>query len=149
MAKVLEGPGMGLMKKWGITVPNYVVVSSVDELKKLSDANEWLRTSKLVVKAHEAMGSRFKLGLVKVGLDLQGAQAAAKDMLGRQVGSITVSQVIVSERIPHKDEYYAAVKSTRDGAEGLAGNCGGVGVDARWDRAGELPAAAGGPAYDD
>ena len=27
MAKVLEGPGMGLMKKWGITVPNYVVVT--------------------------------------------------------------------------------------------------------------------------
>ena len=24
MAKVLEGPGMGLMKKWGIHVPNYV-----------------------------------------------------------------------------------------------------------------------------
>ena len=23
MAKVLEGPGMGLMKKWGIHVPNY------------------------------------------------------------------------------------------------------------------------------
>jgi len=35
MAKVLEGPGMGLMKKWGINVPNYVVVTSVDELTKL------------------------------------------------------------------------------------------------------------------
>jgi len=143
MAKVLEGPGMGLMKKWGITVPNYVVVSSVDELKKLSDANEWLRTSKLVVKAHEAMGSRFKLGLVKVGLDLQGAQAAAKDMLGRQVGSITVSQVIVSERIPHKDEYYAAVKSTRDGAEVMAANCGGIEVESNWDRVKKLPVEVG------
>ena len=67
MAKVLEGPGMGLMKKWGITVPNYVVVTSVDELTKLGQANEWLKKSKLVVKAHEALGSRFKLGLVKVG----------------------------------------------------------------------------------
>jgi len=27
---------------------------------------------KLVVKAHEALGSRFKLGLVKVDLDLKG-----------------------------------------------------------------------------
>ena len=34
MAKVLEGPGMGLMKKWGINVPNYVVVTSVDELTR-------------------------------------------------------------------------------------------------------------------
>ncbi len=134
MAKVLEGPGMGLMKKWGIPVPHYAVVTSVDELKRLGDANEWLKHSKLVVKAHEALGSRFKLGLVKVDLDLMGAQAAAKEMLGRQVGSITVSQVIVSEMVPHQDEYYAAVKSTRDGAEVLVANCGGIEVEANWDR---------------
>jgi len=138
MAKVLEGPGMGLMKKWGILVPNYAVVTSVDELKKLGDANEWLKTSKLVVKAHEALGSRFKLGLVKVDLDLKGAQAAAKEMLGRQVGSITVSQVIVSEMVPHKEEYYAAVKSTRDGAEVLVANCGGIEVESNWDRVKKL-----------
>ena len=56
MAKVLEGPGMGLMKKWGILVPSYAVVTSVDELQKLGEANEWLKKSKLVVKAHEALG---------------------------------------------------------------------------------------------
>jgi ATP-citrate lyase beta-subunit len=143
MAKVLEGPGMGLMKKWGIAVPNYVVVTSVEALAKLAEANDWLRKSKLVVKAHEAMGSRFKLGLVKVGLDLPGAQAAAKEMLGRQVGSITVSQVIVSEMVPHKEEYYAAVKSTREGAEVLVANCGGIEVESNWDRVKRLPVEVG------
>src|SRR3989338_8980325 len=143
MAKVLEGPGMGLMKKWGLLVPNYAVVTSVDELKKLGDANEWLKQSKLVVKAHEAMGSRFKLGLVKIDLDLKGAQAAAKEMLGRQVGSITVSQVIVSEMVPHKDEYYAAVKSTRDGAEVLMANCGGIEVESNWERVKKLSLEVG------
>jgi len=143
MAKVLEGPGMGLMKKWGILVPNYVVVSSMDELAKLGGANDWLKTSKLVVKAHEALGSRFKLGLVKVDLDLKGAQAAAKEMLGRQVGSITVSQVIVSEMVPHKDEYYAAVKSTREGAEVLTANCGGIEVESNWDRVKKLQVEVG------
>ncbi len=143
MAKVLEGPGMGLMKKWGILVPNYAVVTSVDELKKLGEANEWLKQSKLVVKAHEALGSRFKLGLVKVDLDLKGAKAAAKEMLGRQVGSITVSQVIVSEMVPHKDEYYAAVKSTRDGAEVLVAKCGGIEVESNWDRVKKLSLEVG------
>jgi ATP-citrate lyase beta-subunit len=143
MAKVLEGPGMGLMKKWGIAVPHYVVVTSVEELNKLGDANDWLKKSKLVVKAHEALGSRFKLGLVKVGLDLKGAQAAAKEMLGRQVGSITVSQVIVSEMVPHKEEYYAAVKSTRDGAEVLVANCGGIEVESNWDRVKKLSLEVG------
>ena len=143
MAKVLEGPGMGLMKKWGIAVPHHVVVSSVEELTKLSDAQTWLRHSKLVAKAHEALGSRLKLGLVKVDLDLAGATAAIREMLGRQVGSITVSQVIISEMIPHKDEYYAAVKSSREGAEILVANCGGIEVEANWDRVKKLKAEVG------
>jgi ATP-citrate lyase beta-subunit len=143
MAKVLEGPGMGLMKKWGITVPHYVVVTSVDELEKLGHANEWLKKSKLVVKAHEALGSRFKLGLVKVGLDLKEAEAATREMIGRQVGSITVSQVIVSEMIPHKDEYYCAVKSTREGTDILVANCGGIEVESNWDRVKRLAVEVG------
>ncbi|OAI46775.1 ATP citrate lyase [Nitrospira sp. SCGC AG-212-E16] len=143
MAKVLEGPGMGLMKKWGITVPHYVVVTSVDELTKLGHANEWLNKSKLVVKAHEALGSRFKLGLVKVGLDLKEAEAATKEMIGRQVGSITVSQVIVSEMIPHKEEYYCAVKSTREGTDILVANCGGIEVESKWERVKRLAVEIG------
>ena len=143
MAKVLEGPGMGLMKKWGITVPNYVVVTSIDELTKLGQVNEWLKKSKLVVKAHEALGSRFKLGLVKVDLDLKGAEAATKEMIGRQVGSITVSQVIVSEMIPHKEEYYCAVKSTREGTDILVANCGGIEVESNWERVKRLALEVG------
>ncbi|MGQ0667849.1 MAG: ATP citrate lyase citrate-binding domain-containing protein [Nitrospiraceae bacterium] len=134
MAKVLEGPGMGLMKKWGIHVPNYVVVTSAEELGRLGQANEWLKQSKLVAKAHEALGSRFKLGLVKVGLDLEAAVASTEEMIGRQVGSITVSQVIISEMIAHKEEYYCAVKSTRAGSEILVANCGGIEVESNWDR---------------
>ena len=134
MAKVLEGPGMGLMKKWGISVPNYVVVSSAEEFDQLAQTNDWIQKGKLVAKAHEALGSRFKLGLVKVGLDLAGAKAAVREMLGRQVGSITVSQVIVSEMVPHKEEYYVAVKSTREGADVLIANCGGIEVESNWDR---------------
>jgi ATP-citrate lyase beta-subunit len=143
MAKVLEGPGMGLMKKGGIHVPNYVVVTSAEELTKLGQANDWLKHSKLVAKAHEALGSRFKLGLVKVGLDLQGAVASTREMIGRQVGSITVSQVIISEMIPHKDEYYCAVKSTREGSEILVANCGGIEVESNWDRVKRLALEVG------
>lgn len=143
MAKVLEGPGMGLMKKWGINVPHYVVVTSTEELIKLGQANNWLKKSKLVVKAHEALGSRFKLGLVKVDLDLKGAEAATKEMIGRQIGSIKVLQVIVSEMIAHKDEYYCAVKSTRVGADVLVANCGGIEVESNWDRVKRLSLEVG------
>ncbi len=134
MAKVLEGPGMGLLKKWGLQTPNYVVVSSADEFDQLAQANDWLRNSKLVAKAHEALGSRFKLGLVKVGLNLAETKAAVREMLGKQVETITIREVIVSEAIDHTDEYYAAAKSTREGVEVLVAKCGGIEVEANWDK---------------
>ncbi len=134
MAKVLEGPGMGLLTKWGLLAPHCVVVGSAEEFDKLAEANDWLKKSQLVVKAHEALGSRFKLGLVKVGLDLAGAKAAVREILGRKVETLTISQVIVSEAVDHKEEYYAAVKSTRDGADIMVANCGGIEVESNWDR---------------
>ena len=125
---------MGLLGKWGLQTPDYVVVSSSDEFAQLASANDWLQKNKLVAKAHEALGSRFKLGLVKVGLDLAGAKAAVKEMLGKQVESVTIREVIVSEAIDHSDEYYAAVKSVREGVEVMVANCGGIEVEANWDK---------------
>ena len=133
MAKVLEGPGMGLLSKWGMAVPHYVVVTAADQIDRLAQANPWLREGMLVVKAHEAIGSRMKLGLVKVGLDLDAAKRAAAEMFGRMVGGMVITQVILSEQIPHEKEYYLAVKSTRDGAELLMGP-GGIDVEAHWDQ---------------
>ena len=143
MAKVLEGPGMGLLRKWGIATPNYVVVTSNDEFEELSKANDWLQKSKLVVKAHEALGSRFKLGLVKVGLDLSGAKSAVKEMLGKQVESVTIREVIVSEAIDHKEEYYASVKSTREGVDVMVTTYGGVEVEANWEKVQKLAVEIG------
>ncbi len=143
MAKVLEGPGMGLLRKWGITTPNYVVVTSSEEFTQLSQANEWLQKSKLVVKAHEALGSRFKLGLVKVGLDLTAAKAAVKDMLGKQIESVTIREVIVSEAIDHKEEYYASVKSTREGVDVMVTTFGGIEVEANWEKVQKLAVEIG------
>jgi len=94
MAKVLEGPGMDLFKKWGMAVPNHVVLTSADQFDPLAQVNAWMRNSKLVVKAHEAIGSRMKLGLVKLGLKYDAAEKAAKEMLGKDLGGLKVSQLI-------------------------------------------------------
>ena len=143
MAKVLEGPGMGLLAKWGMAVPHYVVVTALDQIERLAHANPWLREKPLVVKAHEAVGSRMKLGLVKVGLDLAGAQKAAAEIFARDIGGVAVSQVIISEEVRHQEEYYLAVKSTRDGAEILMGP-GGIDVEAHWDQIGAVAVPVGG-----
>lgn len=135
MAKVLEGPGMALFQKWGMAVPNHVVLTSADQFDPLAQVNAWMRNSKLVVKAHEAIGSRMKLGLVKIDLDLGGAKKAVTEMLGKNVGSgLTVSQVIVSEMVPHSAEYYIAVKSTREGADLMMASVGGIEIESQWEK---------------
>ncbi len=143
MAKVLEGPGMGLLSKWGMAVPHYVVITDAAQLDSLSQANPWLRESKLVVKAHEAIGGRMKLGLVKVGLDLAAARNASEEMIGKEVAQVNISQVIISEMVDHEEEYYIAVKSTRSGAELLLAAMGGIEVEENWEKVKKLDVPLG------
>lgn len=133
MAKILEGPAMKLFNKWGIPVPNYVVIMDPDRLAQLGEANKWLRESKLVVKAHEAIGGRFKLGLVKIGLNLDQAIEAAKEMLGAKIGTAEIGQVIIAEMLEHDEEYYASIIGNKDGAELLISKHGGVDIEDNWD----------------
>ena len=134
MAKLLEGPAMGLFQKWGINVPHHVVISDPAQLDTLAAANPWMKNAKMVAKAHEALGGRFKLGLVKIGLDLAGVKKATTEILGRVVDGMKISQVIVAEMVEHDEEYYLAVKSVREGAEILMAKFGGVEVEANWDK---------------
>ena len=134
MAKLLEGPAMELFKKWGIKTPHHIVISDISQLDNLAEANPWMKESKMVVKAHEALGSRMKLGLVKINLDLKGVKEATEKILGHDVQGLKISQVIIAEMIEHKEEYYLAVQSDRDGAEVLMAKFGGIEVEENWDK---------------
>jgi ATP-citrate lyase beta-subunit len=125
---------MGLFKKWGIRTPHHVVISDTSQLDNLAGANPWMKDSKMVVKAHEALGSRMKLGLVKINLDLEGVKKAAGDILGRDVQGLKILQVIIAEMVEHKEEYYLAVQSNREGAEVLMAKFGGIEVEENWDK---------------
>ncbi|ACF46124.1 MAG: acetate--CoA ligase family protein [Prosthecochloris sp.] len=133
MAKILEGSAMKFFNKWGIPVPNYVVVMDPNRLAQLGEANKWLRESKLVVKAHEAIGGRFKLGLVKLGLNLEEAVEASREMIGRKIGTAEIRQVIVAEMLDHDEEYYVSIAGNPDGAELLLSSKGGVDIEDNWD----------------
>jgi ATP-citrate lyase beta-subunit len=134
MGKVLEGPGMEIFNKWGIHTPHHVVISDPDQIDSLVESNRWMQESKMVVKAHEALGSRMKLGLVKINLDIDGVKAATKEIIGRDVNGMVISQVIISEMIPHEEEYYLCVTSTREGAEILCAKFGGIEVEENWEK---------------
>lgn len=149
MGKVLEGPGMELFNKWGIYTPHHAVISTVDQLEALVQSNRWMRECKMVVKAHEALGSRMKLGLVKIDLDIDGVTKAAKEMLGRDINGLIISQLIISEMIPHKEEYYLAVTSTREGAQILMAKFGGIEVESNWEKVKRISVEVGDKPSDD
>lgn len=134
MAKILEGTAMKFFQKWGIPTPSYVVIMNPDKLKQLAEANKWMHESKLVVKAHEAIGGRFKLGLVKLGLNLEEADAAVREMIGKKVGTSEIKQVIIAEQLEHDEEYYISIHSNRYGSELLLSKYGGVDVEENWDK---------------
>ena len=143
MAKVLEGYGMGILQKWKISVPRNLLVTSVQDLDQKATNNPWLKNTQLVAKAHEALGSRFKLGLVRGKLNFTQARSAVRDMIGRKVGGLTVKEVIIAEMVPHSREYYAAVQATRKGADILLATCGGIDVEENWDRMKSLSVEVG------
>ncbi len=134
MAKLLEGPAMALFEKWGVKTPYHIVISDVNQLEDLIEANKWMNDRKMVVKAHEALGGRFKLGLVKIDLDKEGVKKAVREIIGREVQGLVISQAIVAEMISHDEEYYIAVQATREGAEILLAKMGGIEVEANWDK---------------
>ncbi len=125
---------MKFFQKWGIPTPSYVVIMNPDKLKQLAEANKWMHESKLVVKAHEAIGGRFKLGLVKLGLNLEEADAAVREMIGKKVGTSEIKQVIIAEQLEHDEEYYISIHSNRYGSELLLSKYGGVDVEENWDK---------------
>jgi len=135
MGKVLEGHTMQLMDKWGISTPRFVLADSLEHFDDLVKENTWLENTRLVVKAHEAIGGRGLLGLVKMGTDLDRSRKAVEDIFAFDKEGITINQVIIQENVIHsnKREFYASVMSRRDGVDLLLSRWGGVNIENRWD----------------
>jgi len=136
MGKVVEGHSMRLMAKWGISTPRYVVADSAEEFDSLVSNNPWMEGTRLVVKAHEAIGGRGLRGLVRMCTDLKCTRKAVVDILSYKQDGIVIKQVIVEENIKHnrKREFYASVMSCRNGLELLLSPLGGVYVESQWHR---------------
>lgn len=63
----------------------------------------------VVVKAQVPAGKRGKVGGVKAADDAEAAAAAARGILGMEIGGHRVERVLVEQRVPIAKELYAAV----------------------------------------
>eukprot|EP00271_Cylindrocystis_brebissonii_P019312 TRINITY_DN5833_c0_g1_i1.p1 TRINITY_DN5833_c0_g1~~TRINITY_DN5833_c0_g1_i1.p1 ORF type:complete len:423 (+),score=102.43 TRINITY_DN5833_c0_g1_i1:248-1516(+) len=126
-----------LKKLTGIDLKsNAAQVTSETDFTELEEKEPWLNSTRLVVKPDMLFGKRGKSGLVALNLDLAGVEAFVKERLGKEVemGGCKgpISTFIVEPFVPHEEEYYLCVTSTRLGCDISFSECGGIDIEENW-----------------
>ncbi len=127
-------------------VPAYqgrcVLVTPEVSLEKLAHKEKWLAKEKLVVKPDQLFGKRGKHGLILAGASLAEAKKwiAARMNKETTVGAVTdkLTHFLVEPFTPHKEEYYVAVKSEREGDVIYFSTQGGVDIESVWETVAEM-----------
>lgn len=139
---IREYDGKKLLAQWlkSYNAPTFqsqfVQVTSSTDLSTIGDqpGNEWLKSTKLVVKPDQLIKRRGKAGLLALNVDLSGAVSWINERMGQ---SIDVSGVvgelntfIIEPFLPHPqtDEYYICMHTTRDSDVILFHHEGGVDI---------------------
>jgi len=114
------------------------LVGPETDLEALAAANPWLKTGRLVVKPDQLFGKRGKHGLVLLDASWDGVKKYLKENMGAEVvvggTSGRLTHFLIERFIPHKEEFYVAISSDRDGDNIFFSTEGGVGVEESWDR---------------
>lgn len=104
--------------------------------------NDWLHTTKLVVKPDMLFGQRGKNDLVGLNLDLLEAKTFVEERMNKLVvvGQMkgNVNTFIVEPFMPHEVEYYLSINSKRLGDSILFCEAGGVEIEENWDLVKEI-----------
>ncbi|CAC12453.1 probable succinyl-CoA synthetase, beta subunit [Thermoplasma acidophilum] len=105
LLNLYEYMGKDIFRQYGIPVPNGYVVSSVDEVRKL--------TNPVAVKSQILLGGRGKAGGIKFAKTDQELKDAVKALLGAKVRNLTVTKVLIEDMLNIKHEYYVSITLNR------------------------------------
>jgi len=119
-----------------------VLVDPKTKLDDLPKKYKWLKTEKLVVKPDQLFGKRGKHGLIKANASFSEAKKWIKERMNKEtkVGKVTgiLTHFIIEPYVPHKGEYYVAIKSNREGDTIYFSNHGGVDIESVWKTVSEI-----------
>jgi len=142
--KIREFAAKALLKEHlkrlrGIELPSEAAQVRYDtNFKVLLEDNPWMAKNSLVVKPDMLFGKRGKHNLVGLDLSADEAEVFIKGRLGKEIdvdGCVgTVDTFIVEPFVPHKEEFYLAIQSTRSGYTILFSEAGGIEIEENWDR---------------
>jgi len=119
-----------------------VLVGPETKLDMLPKQYPWLKKEKLVVKPDQLFGKRGKHGLLKLDASFDEAKKWIKERMNKEtkVGKVTgkLTHFLIEPFTPHKNEYYIAIKSNRQGDMIYFSNHGGIDIESVWDTVAEI-----------
>ncbi|MFO7677642.1 MAG: ATP citrate lyase citrate-binding domain-containing protein [Thermoplasmatota archaeon] len=119
-----------------------VLVDPKTNLDDLPKKYKWLKEEKLVVKPDQLFGKRGKHGLIKANAPYPEVKKWIKERMNKEttVGRVKgkLTHFLIEPYIPHKEEYYIAIKSNREGDTIYFSNHGGVDIESVWDTVAEI-----------
>jgi len=118
-----------------------VLIGPNTDLQKLEKDNPWLSTDKLVAKPDQLFGKRGLNNLLYVNKTWKEVQAWIKERMNKTVtikqttGETTgeLNQFLVEKFVPHEEEYYIAITTSRDNDTIHFSTKGGVNIEEVWD----------------
>lgn len=107
------------------------------DMDKLAKDNPWLKNERLVVKPDMLFGKRGKHKLILLDADYTDAKKFIKDNMNREIEISGINGVLthflIEPFMPHKDEYYISIATTREGEHIAFSDAGGMSVEENWD----------------
>lgn len=107
-----------ILKKYGIPIPEFEVVSSMEEVEALLESKHW---SSAVLKVQIHAGGRGKAGGVKFAKNPKEIIDAARELLGKRIineqtgpNGLVAHQLIISPPIDILKEYYLGITIDRE-----------------------------------
>ena len=119
-----------------------ILVNPKTKIDDLPKKFKWLDKEKLVVKPDQLFGKRGKHGLIKANVNFNEAKKWIKEHMKKdaKVGKVTgiLTHFIIEPFVEHKEEYYIAIKSNREGDTIYFSNHGGVDIESVWETVSEI-----------
>jgi succinyl-CoA synthetase beta subunit len=147
-----------ILKKYGIPIPPFFVVSNADELPPIL---EKMNLNEAVIKAQIHAGGRGKAGGIQIGRNRTEIIEGAKKLIGLKIvnnqtgtNGLAATQVMISPLISYEREYYLGCTINRETGETilLASPSGGINIEeiarSEPDRLLSLPFESGGRLHD-
>jgi len=105
MPKLYEYQGKKLLRSVGVQVPEGDVALTPAEARTIAEK----LGKPVAIKAQVGATGRFKAGGIKFAANADEAEKVAQKLLGKEIKELKVEKILLEEKLPIKDEFYAGI----------------------------------------